>query len=108
VIAAISCGVHPALGELFVVLLRKAGRGGAEARVAIMQWSDSFEVADGPFCSPGMPECSESGAGAACAFAVASAGAGTGSARPSGISVRATAPIIAHAERSRPGSRARL
>jgi len=34
------------LGELFVVLVRKAGRGAAEARAAIMQWSDGFEVAE--------------------------------------------------------------
>jgi len=34
------------LGELFVVLVRKAGRGAGEARAAIMQWSDSFEVAE--------------------------------------------------------------
>jgi len=35
-----------ALGELFIVLVRKAGRAAAEARGAIVQWCDSFEVAE--------------------------------------------------------------
>jgi predicted nucleic acid-binding protein len=34
------------LGELFNVLLKKAGRTPAEARAAILSWHDSFEVAD--------------------------------------------------------------
>jgi predicted nucleic acid-binding protein len=35
-----------ALGELFVVLVRKAGRAAAEARGAVLEWSDAFEVAE--------------------------------------------------------------
>jgi len=34
-----------ALGELFVVLTRKAGRDAATARAAVLAWSDSFLVA---------------------------------------------------------------
>ena len=34
------------LGELFNVLTRKAGRASKEARLAIISWSDSFDVAD--------------------------------------------------------------
>jgi predicted nucleic acid-binding protein len=34
------------LGELFNVLVRKAGRSRAEARSAIMSWRDAFAVAD--------------------------------------------------------------
>lgn len=33
-----------ALGELFVVLTRKAGRSAAEARAAVLSWSDSYEL----------------------------------------------------------------
>lgn len=35
-----------ALGELFVVLTRKAGREAAAARAAILAWSDSFPMID--------------------------------------------------------------
>jgi predicted nucleic acid-binding protein len=35
-----------ALGELFAVLTRKAGRGAAEARDAVLDWTDSFAVID--------------------------------------------------------------
>jgi predicted nucleic acid-binding protein len=35
-----------ALGELFVVLTRKARREAAEARSAVLGWSDSFELID--------------------------------------------------------------
>jgi len=35
-----------ALGELFTVLVRKAGRSPREARSAILGWQDSFAVAD--------------------------------------------------------------
>lgn len=35
-----------ALGELFAVLTRKAGRGAAEAREAILGWTDSFASID--------------------------------------------------------------
>ena len=35
-----------ALGELFNVLVRKAGRGPANARAAILSWQDSFPLVD--------------------------------------------------------------
>jgi predicted nucleic acid-binding protein len=35
-----------ALGELFVVLTRKAGRPAAEARAAVLGWQDAYPVAD--------------------------------------------------------------
>jgi predicted nucleic acid-binding protein len=35
-----------ALGELFHVLVRKAGRSPSEARSALLAWQDSFAVAD--------------------------------------------------------------
>jgi predicted nucleic acid-binding protein len=35
-----------ALGELFVVLTRKAKRDAAEARSAVLSWSDSFPLID--------------------------------------------------------------
>ena len=34
------------LGELFGLLVRKAGRAPAQARLAIMSWRDAFEVAE--------------------------------------------------------------
>lgn len=34
------------LGELFNVLTRKAGRSAAQARDAVLSWSDAFDVAD--------------------------------------------------------------
>lgn len=34
------------LGELFSVLVRKAGRSPSEARTAILQWRDTFSVAN--------------------------------------------------------------
>ncbi len=34
------------LGELFSVLVRKAGQSPAEARAAVLTWRDSFEVAE--------------------------------------------------------------
>jgi predicted nucleic acid-binding protein len=42
------CAVVPVqvLGELFHVLVRKAGRSAADARAAILHWSNAFAVAD--------------------------------------------------------------
>lgn len=41
-------GILPAqvLGELFNVLVRKGGRTSFEARAAILEWSDTFQIVD--------------------------------------------------------------